>query len=117
MRRWLVILLTAHFLWGVVGVGFGWRFYQPADFYSIDAVHEQLRSDADNRLDDHLESFLTQHGLMDELPDMPDLLPRATIAALPAVAPSSQIDYVQIHSSAPALEVPVRPPSYLPLIG
>lgn len=110
MRRWLISLLTLHFLWGVLGIGFGLQLDQPTDFYSIDIAQEQLRSDADNRLDDQIESLLTQHALMDELPDVPYAPFQEALLLTPSPSPTERIAYREIFHRVPAPESLLRPP-------
>lgn len=117
MRRLLITLLSLHFFWSVVGTPFGIRFQQPTDFYSEDIAQEQLRSAPDNQLDDHIEASLTQHGLMDDLPDMPALPQRTLQAIKVSVMPAGMIRYTPTRYSPPLLASPERPPHQAELHG
>lgn len=117
MRRWLIILLSLHFCWSVVATPFGIRFQLPADFYSADLAQEQLRSAPDNQLDDHIESSLTQHGLMDDLPDMPALPQQVAQALKVSLMPAGMIRYTPTRYRPPLLASPERPPHAAVLRG
>lgn len=117
MRRLLITFLSLHFCWSVVGAPFGVRFQQPADFYSADLAEEQLRSAPDNQLDDHIEASITQHGLMDDLPDMPALPQQMPQAVKASIMPAGAIRYTATRYMPPQLASPDRPPHQTPLRG
>lgn len=108
------MLLSLHFCWSVVATPFGVRFQLPGDFYSADLAQEQLRSAPDNQLDDHIESSVTQHGLMDDLPDMPALPQQLPEAVKVSLMPAGLIHYTPARYLPPLLASPERPP-HLPL--
>lgn len=103
MRRWLIALFAAHFLWGVIGFALPTL---PADTPAVAAAASPPGAAAPSTkgLAD------LEHALADELPDLPDTLQRRAALALAHVMTPVQPPWRAGTLPAPALDGPFRPP-------
>jgi len=108
MRRWLIALFAAHFLWGVVGFALpALPDATPADTPAV-AAAAALPVGAAAPSTKGLADLA--HALADELPDLPDTLQRPATLALAHVLTPVQPQWRAGALPAPVLDGPFRPP-------
>jgi len=106
MRRWLLAVFVLQLFWNIAGFAVMGHLHerQPADRPSVSVSVADVQSIDGKGLIDQA------HGLLDELPDLPDsLLDRTPSEATRSLAPA-YIAWVQRASPGPYSEALLRPP-------
>lgn len=111
MRRSLIAIFALHFFLSVSAFAFGDM--QGAQFAQAHAAALSAASaapDAQPGLDKGKADSSTRHALVDEVPDLPDSLPRVAAAQRPPRDGGPTIGYRQRAVLPPALDGLLRPP-------
>jgi len=106
MRRWLLAVFVLQLFWNMAGFAVMGHLHErePADRLSVSVSVADVQATKGKGLVDQA------HGLLDELPDLPDsLLDGAPSEAARNLAPA-HIAWVQTGSPAPLPEALLRPP-------
>jgi hypothetical protein len=112
MHRWLIALFALHFILNVSAFSLG----ETALRTTAQAVWTTASPDApavescDGAPAVALDHMPCAHGLLDDLPDLPDTLPRSASVLRQPVEPGRAIRYLAVHHALPALDTPLRPP-------
>lgn len=106
MHRWLLVVFVLQLFWNMAG------------FAVVGTLHERAPPDrslvavsvADAQASEGKGLVDRAHGLLDELPDLPDTLLRRVASKAVAAAFPAHAGWVQIGSPAPPSEMLFRPP-------
>jgi len=111
MRRCLIAIFALHFFLSVSAFAFGDLQGSPVEKAHIGAaLVVSTGADAASGIDTDLAESSASHALVDELPDLPDSLPRSLAAQRPPLDRSLSIGYRQRAAFPPSLDGLLRPP-------
>jgi hypothetical protein len=105
MHRWLIAIFALHFFLGVSAFSLGAAVLPAPAMVAATALQE-----APAPTDDAAAPLVSPHGLMDELPDLPDTLPRTVAVHRQPVEPGRAIAYLEVRRPAVSPDLPLRPP-------
>lgn len=111
MHRWLIAIFALHFVLNVSAFSLGEvpRATEQARWIAASSSAPAAESCGDARTSTSASLQFT-HGLMDDLPDLPDTLPRLVSVLRQPVEPGRAIQYLAVHRVPPSLDTPLRPP-------
>jgi hypothetical protein len=106
MRRWLLVVFVLQLFWNMAG------------FAVVGQLHAQAIADplsvavsaADAQINDGKGLVDKAHGLLDELPDLPDTLLRRVRTKVVAKPAPTHTGWVEVGSPDPLPEALFRPP-------
>ncbi len=110
MRRWFIAIFALHFFLSLGTLTLG----ELADVAPAQPDALAWSDDPAPAGKSSLDFGGAQHGLTDELPDLPDSLPRAPLASKPPLEGGPAIGYRPWPEVAPMLAGLLRPPQALP---
>ncbi|MDR7150900.1 hypothetical protein J2W49_002863 [Hydrogenophaga palleronii] len=112
MHRWLIAFFALHFVLNVSAFSLGEAAPQAtAQATWIAASSSALAPEFCSGAHASTSAPLPfTHGLMDDLPDLPDTLPRLVSVLRQPVEPGRAIQYLAAHRAPPSLDTPLRPP-------
>ena len=111
MRRCLIAIFALHFFLSVSVFAFGdLQGSPPAQAHTGASAVVSAGADATSGIDTGKAGSSASHALVDELPDLPDSLPRAFVAQRPPLDGGLSIGYQQRAALPPSLDGLLRPP-------
>jgi hypothetical protein len=111
MRRCLIAIFALHFFLSVSVFAFGDVQGSPLAQAHIGATAVvSTGADAPSGIDTGKAGSSAGHALVDELPDLPDSLPRGRVAQRPPLEGGVSIGYRQRTALPPSLDGLLRPP-------
>lgn len=111
MHRWLIAIFALHFLLNVSAFSLGESSHRTTILALNNAttVPTPAADCSDVRTETPAQVPL-KHGLMDELPDLPDTLSLSVSVLKQPVEPGRAIRFMSAHGAPPLLDTPLRPP-------
>ena len=112
MHRWLIAIFALHFVLNVSAFSLGDASLRTTDQASWIAASASVPAAETCRVSQAAASDQSPstHGLLDELPDLPDTLARSVPVLRQPVEPGHTIHYVGVHHALLLLDAPLRPP-------
>jgi hypothetical protein len=112
MHRWLIAIFALHFVLNVSAFSLGEASLRTTDQATrIAASSSAPTTEAcGGALAAAADQVPSAHGLLDDLPDLPDTLPRSASILRQPVEPGRAIRYLVVHHALPSLDAPMRPP-------
>ena len=112
MHRWLIAIFALHFVLNVSAFSLGEASMRTTDQSTWNAASASAPAAETCRVSRAATSDQTPstHGLLDELPDLPDTLTRSVSVLRQPVEPGHNIRYLAVHHALPSLDALLRPP-------
>lgn len=107
MHRWLIAIFALHFFLSVSAFSLGDAVSPAPVVVAGTMVEPGSTASADTA-----SPMRSAHGLMDEIPDLPDTLPRSVAVHRQPVEPGRTIAYLEVRRPVVSPDTLLRPPQH-----
>lgn len=115
MHRWLIAIFALHFVLNVSAFSLGEASLRTLDqaTWITASASAPVAETCGGTLAAASDQLPSTHGLLDDLPDLPDTLALSVSVLKQPVEPGHATRYLAVHHALPALDAPLRPPKTL----